>query len=137
MKALILVIALIASLKSHSCNNRISPQDLDLVIASGNPMAASTLTYTGQDYLCFDGIDLNVADVIDGGLVESDTKKASREIERQSKQDVLDANEAARKQALKDIRELQPLQDSATLLDVIKRSNKLRAIIKDALKADQ
>lgn len=53
-----------------SCMNRISPADLDKVLATNDPSQAETLTYKGDDFKCFDGIDLRVAEEVDNMVVD-------------------------------------------------------------------
>lgn len=143
MRLFILFLFIILSWPSFACLNKISPSDLSLVVASGNPLLAETLTYSGQDGVCFDGIDLSVSEIVNGQLVESDAKKAARQVARQAAKDAEDAKEVSRRQSLQDLRDLQPLPDPvgttvnqlrAELKDAVNRANKLRNILKDVVK---
>ena len=66
MKNIIICLGLaVITSPSFACLNRISPEDAYVVVESGKTELASTLTYKGEDFLCFDNIDLRAADLVD------------------------------------------------------------------------
>jgi hypothetical protein len=58
------------SLPSFACLNKISPSDLDKVLAANDPSLAETLTYKGADAICFDGINLREAELVDNMVLD-------------------------------------------------------------------
>ena len=61
---------LLFTFPAFACLNKISPLDLQKVIESGDPSQAETLTYKGEDGVCFDGIDLRLAELIDNEVID-------------------------------------------------------------------
>lgn len=63
MKYLILFTLFISN--SYACLNKINPDELAKVLQANDPSIAESLSYQGEDFVCYDNVDLRFAELID------------------------------------------------------------------------
>ena len=62
MKYLILFTLFISN--SYACLNKINPSELVKVLQANDPSIAESLSYQGEDFVCYDNIDLRHFDLL-------------------------------------------------------------------------